>query len=616
MRLTWHTHATRCWLHYSRPAISALLALAVVLATRYHEANLDDGIATSGGRMSVELHILSGARLGERLQVDAEEFQIGVGPGCAVAFDPLRDPQAAGCRVLLRREGDGWYVRNLGRPGAWVNQQPLAGSLPLRSGDVLRLSEDGPDLRFSVLTDIAGAGTGQQTGPGVAPRMGMAEMSAAGGGPPRHAAMHVPPVPIPVGAAGAAASGPAVSGKRQPLLLAAEPARVLPAKPAVALVRWILLGAAIVVLGLLIGLFIRIVDDLGRTGKEQHSAAGHGAVGGTPTAGTPRPEKGPSASSPGSASTRGASTGRSDRPQRRPEAGVPRSANGVPPAGATGKNKWTSAPLRRCVLVLALEPAVSRHADGAAGPDLEQLVPFAAACAVRHKQHVMLLTSGWTAYLMQQFWLLLDDAGRPRVRFFAISTQRPTIALEIERIFVHQAYARAHETLPDVPADAPANLGLLLPREPYPNAVAAAPHAEVVAMRRGDVVQVAAVLGVSATPDELQGSARVQTRDLLVRMQQAVLRRAAATREEAAPRLEITWPSQAGRPAEGTPVFDASGRLVGVCTAFAAERLTAAGVSAESLAALWEPDLPVMWHEYKGIVRETDLAPEASGQAP
>jgi len=564
--------------------------------------------------MSVELHFLSGTRLGERLRLEALEFQIGVGAGCDVAIDPQRDPQAAGCRLLLRRDAQGWQVRNLGRPGAWVNQQPLTGSLPLRSGDVVRLSEEGPDLRFTILADAPL--TGQGTQDVAAPRPAMIAP------PPGSSALAPAPVPQSVAtpdAAGldrAAGSGAGTREAAQAEARRLAAAKASPPAPSAQGIKYFWASLLIALIPMAIWMLLRTRADHDRVADHPRTQQNDGARDTAPHGGAVAGEDAKPGGPSGQAAQPAGTPAQNRKPQRRPKAAAPRSSSGGlrPRTDKSPVNSRPASPLSS-VLVLALEPVEDRPADEGAAPRLERLVPFAAACAVRHKDHVMLLTSGWTAYLMQQFWLLLDDAGQPRVRFFGISTREPVRALEVQRIFVHEAYARAHETLPDVPAEAPANLGLLLVHQPHTTAVAAVPYAELLGMRRGSVIEVAAVLGVAATPEILAQAAAGGLADIEVRFQQVRLERPAATREEAAPVLHMSWPVGAGRPAEGTPLFDEHGRVVGVCTAQAGQRLTASGIAAESLAALWEPDLPVMWREFKALVRTDDLQ-ETDGVPP
>lgn len=99
--------------------------------------------------MAVEIRILSGARRGERLYLDRSQFRIGSEPGCDVFFNPQVDPAARGRSALLNLTGDGWLLRPLG--GALlVNHEPVVGEIRLRSGDLVRLSDAGPDFLFVI----------------------------------------------------------------------------------------------------------------------------------------------------------------------------------------------------------------------------------------------------------------------------------------------------------------------------------------------------------------------------------------------------------------------------------------------------------------------------------
>ena len=102
--------------------------------------------------MGVEILILSGNRQGERLVLDRREFTVGSDAGCEVFFDANSDPSIRGRSALFRCQDDGWYVRS-GGGEVLVNQQPVTGWMRVRSGDVVRMSECGPDFAFSIVTD-------------------------------------------------------------------------------------------------------------------------------------------------------------------------------------------------------------------------------------------------------------------------------------------------------------------------------------------------------------------------------------------------------------------------------------------------------------------------------
>ncbi len=98
--------------------------------------------------MFVEITILSGARQGERLTLESSSLVAGDQPGDAIYFAPTRDPQVRGRRVELRREDEGWRLRNLNGGDVLINRAVVVDAMPLRSGDIVRLSPAGPDFSF------------------------------------------------------------------------------------------------------------------------------------------------------------------------------------------------------------------------------------------------------------------------------------------------------------------------------------------------------------------------------------------------------------------------------------------------------------------------------------
>ncbi len=96
--------------------------------------------------MTVEIQILSGSRQGERVTISASRFRIGADTGCEVRFDPRTDPGVAQRAVVFRLEEDGWLAEPLGREGIILDQEPLTGPRHVRSGQVLRMSAEGPDF--------------------------------------------------------------------------------------------------------------------------------------------------------------------------------------------------------------------------------------------------------------------------------------------------------------------------------------------------------------------------------------------------------------------------------------------------------------------------------------
>jgi hypothetical protein len=104
--------------------------------------------------MAIEILILSGARQGQRFTFEGERILVGDRADDDVRFDPGQDPDAWGKIASIHLDTDGWRITNEGT-GTWlVNQDPIdpKGSQRLRSDDVVRLSEAGPDFCFQIVT--------------------------------------------------------------------------------------------------------------------------------------------------------------------------------------------------------------------------------------------------------------------------------------------------------------------------------------------------------------------------------------------------------------------------------------------------------------------------------
>jgi hypothetical protein len=100
--------------------------------------------------MAAEIVILSGARRNERFTLDARAFQVGSHADCDVFLDPQRDPSIAGRSAKFCLQDGGWYVRCVGGE-MWIKNRPVAGATHVRSGDVIRMSESGPDFSFNIV---------------------------------------------------------------------------------------------------------------------------------------------------------------------------------------------------------------------------------------------------------------------------------------------------------------------------------------------------------------------------------------------------------------------------------------------------------------------------------
>lgn len=132
--------------------------------------------------MPVELTVLSGAREGEVIRLDSESFRLGDDAAAALRFDPRRDPAGRGRLALVVCEETGWRIQNQGTGSLLVNHTVVEGRAPLRSGDIIRLSSMGPDVRFSL---VSAARVGELPSAGAVPsahEAHAADLTPTGGG--------------------------------------------------------------------------------------------------------------------------------------------------------------------------------------------------------------------------------------------------------------------------------------------------------------------------------------------------------------------------------------------------------------------------------------------------
>lgn len=105
--------------------------------------------------MNIEIRILSGNRSGERIVLDSNAVRLGTVPNSDVYFEPQSNGTDKGRQVTIRASSDGWLVKSIGSGGVLLNQSPVSREMPIRSGDLIRLSERGPDFTFSITNDPA-----------------------------------------------------------------------------------------------------------------------------------------------------------------------------------------------------------------------------------------------------------------------------------------------------------------------------------------------------------------------------------------------------------------------------------------------------------------------------
>jgi hypothetical protein len=104
--------------------------------------------------MAVEIHVLSGSQQGRCLRFDGDRILVGDVAAADLRFDPEREAGARGkIATLTLDDEEGWRISNEG-DGVWlVNQTTVEPSQShrLRSEDLVRVSEVGPDFCFRIV---------------------------------------------------------------------------------------------------------------------------------------------------------------------------------------------------------------------------------------------------------------------------------------------------------------------------------------------------------------------------------------------------------------------------------------------------------------------------------
>src|SRR5262245_51007684 len=90
----------------------------------------------SGDRMEW-LHVLKGARQGERVALDKDTLVLGRSPDCQVVI-PVTSVSRQHARLVRVQEK--WYVEDMqSRNGTFLNNQPVTTRTPLRHNDRIRI---------------------------------------------------------------------------------------------------------------------------------------------------------------------------------------------------------------------------------------------------------------------------------------------------------------------------------------------------------------------------------------------------------------------------------------------------------------------------------------------
>lgn len=98
----------------------------------------------------VVLRHASGDRAGEFMGLSKSQFTIGSGLTCDVSYAEDGIAQLEDLAAEILREADGWTLKRHGDQPVMLNQNFIEQQTQLRSGDLVRLSPDGPDFQFLI----------------------------------------------------------------------------------------------------------------------------------------------------------------------------------------------------------------------------------------------------------------------------------------------------------------------------------------------------------------------------------------------------------------------------------------------------------------------------------
>lgn len=100
--------------------------------------------------MGAKITVMSGSRQGQAFTVTKNGFSVGNGFQSDLQFDLTVDPDCEGQQISILLQDDKWYLHNSSRRSLYLNHDVVKESTGLRSGDLIRLSLDGPDLLFEI----------------------------------------------------------------------------------------------------------------------------------------------------------------------------------------------------------------------------------------------------------------------------------------------------------------------------------------------------------------------------------------------------------------------------------------------------------------------------------
>jgi len=113
----------------------------------------------------IRFHQTFGAHAGRVTELDQETISFGRMPDCDVAFDPQADLDASGRHAEVVKQGDTWHVIDSGsRNGTWLNGQKVQRAV-LSSGDEIEFGMGGPRVKVEIVGAKPAVGPRQVTGP-------------------------------------------------------------------------------------------------------------------------------------------------------------------------------------------------------------------------------------------------------------------------------------------------------------------------------------------------------------------------------------------------------------------------------------------------------------------
>ena len=107
--------------------------------------------ATSSAGVPLRIRFVHGSLAGTESELTGDSYQLGRAAGNDIAFDGSVDRATSGRHAVLRRDGDGWVVEDLGSTnGTWIAGQQIDGPRRLATGNRVTLGDEEAGVVFDV----------------------------------------------------------------------------------------------------------------------------------------------------------------------------------------------------------------------------------------------------------------------------------------------------------------------------------------------------------------------------------------------------------------------------------------------------------------------------------